>query len=275
MSDIHKLEVLSLISRINQEVINHTGKLTRPPSRANADRSPGITDSTIAEFLIALHLKSKTLPVFKQNVKEAGAEFADSFLENIDRLILSLHPKYKKKSKKANVKDKDSAISDKEKKQRMFPGLALPDQEWKPPPQADGEKDAVTKEVDGLMSQLEGFAKKTRPRAGDFMDTDEPSPKRRRLESPPSRRRSPSPPRGRGYGYNDSRDDSRGRDDRGPGGSYRDNRGSGRGRELDERPVVYKIYDGRVSSIRDFGAFVQLEGVKGRVEGMRLCALSR
>jgi ATP-dependent RNA helicase DHX8/PRP22 len=37
---------------------------------------------------------------------------------------------------------------------------------------------------------------------------------------------------------------------------------------------VYKIYDGRVSSIRDFGAFVQLEGVKGRVEGMRLYALS-
>jgi ATP-dependent RNA helicase DHX8/PRP22 len=172
----------------------------------------------------------------------------------------------------------------------MFPGLALPDQEWRPAPPADGEKDAVTKEVDGLMSQLEGFAKKSRPRAGDFMETDEPSPKRRRLDSPPSRRRSPSPPRGRGYGYNDSRDDSRGSgsyyDNRGPGygyndsrddsrghSSYRDNRGPGR--ELDDRPVVYKIYDGRVSSLRDFGAFVQLEGVKGRVEGMHPCALSR
>jgi ATP-dependent RNA helicase DHX8/PRP22 len=150
----------------------------------------------------------------------------------------------------------------------MFPGLALPDQEWRPPPQADGEKkDAITKEVDGLMSQLEGFAKKTRPRAGDFMETDEPSPKRRRLDSPPPHRRSPSPPRGRGYGYNDSRDDSRSR------GSYRDNRGPGR--ELDDRPVVYKIYDGRVSSIRDFGAFVQLEGVKGRAEGTHLCFLTR
>ena len=50
-------------------------------------------------------------------------------------------------------------------------------------------------------------------------------------------------------------------------------RGTGRV-ELDERPVVYKIYDGKVSSLRDFGAFVQLEGVKGRVEGRSLSTCS-
>lgn len=37
--------------------------------------------------------------------------------------------------------------------------------------------------------------------------------------------------------------------------------------ELDEKPVLYKIYNGRVTNLRDFGAFVSLEGVKGRVEG--------
>ena len=37
--------------------------------------------------------------------------------------------------------------------------------------------------------------------------------------------------------------------------------------QLDERPVLYKIYDGKVSSLKDFGAFVQLEGVAGRFEG--------
>jgi ATP-dependent RNA helicase DHX8/PRP22 len=36
---------------------------------------------------------------------------------------------------------------------------------------------------------------------------------------------------------------------------------------LDERPVIFKIYSGRISSLKDFGAFVQLEGVAGRVEG--------
>jgi ATP-dependent RNA helicase DHX8/PRP22 len=36
---------------------------------------------------------------------------------------------------------------------------------------------------------------------------------------------------------------------------------------VDERPVLFKIYGGRISSLKDFGAFVQLEGVTGRVEG--------
>jgi ATP-dependent RNA helicase DHX8/PRP22 len=33
------------------------------------------------------------------------------------------------------------------------------------------------------------------------------------------------------------------------------------------RPVLYKTYDGRVSGIKEFGAFVTLGGVAGRVEG--------
>lgn len=36
----------------------------------------------------------------------------------------------------------------------------------------------------------------------------------------------------------------------------------------DDAPVIYKIYNGRVTNMRDFGAFVQLDGVRGRVEGM-------
>ncbi|KAJ2551243.1 DEAH-box ATP-dependent RNA helicase prp22, partial [Coemansia sp. RSA 1933] len=37
---------------------------------------------------------------------------------------------------------------------------------------------------------------------------------------------------------------------------------------LDEAPVQYKIYAGRVTNLKDFGAFISLDGVKGRVEGM-------
>src|SRR5690606_7841641 len=84
--------------------------------------------------------------------------------------------------------------------------------------------------------------------------SDEPPAKRQR------RSRSPSPYRGRspGRGGYDRRD----RDDR-----Y--DRRPGRA-QLDERPVVFKIYEGKVAGIKDFGAFVQLEGVAGRVEGMYL-----
>jgi predicted RNA-binding protein with RPS1 domain len=37
---------------------------------------------------------------------------------------------------------------------------------------------------------------------------------------------------------------------------------------VDETPVLYKIYRGRVSKLMDFGAFVQLEGLATPMEGL-------
>ncbi|KAI0756399.1 P-loop containing nucleoside triphosphate hydrolase protein [Daedaleopsis nitida] len=233
--DLYNLEFLSLVAKITQEIDNHTG----------------LSDKTLAEFVISLHDQSKTLPEFKAKLQEVGANFPESFIENVDRLILALHPKHKKRSNGKENASADSPIVDEtDKKKRMFPGLALKDQEW----QHGAPKDAIMKEVDDMMSQLEGVAKRARPRSPD----DERSPKRprhsrsrSRSPPPPPRRRSPSPHRGRGY--DDRRDDRRGR---------------GGGRQVDDRPVLFKIYDGRVNGMKEFGAFVQLEGVAGRVEGM-------
>ena len=225
--------------------------------------------------MIVLHGKSKTLDDFKAKLKENGADFPDSFVENLDRLILALHPKYKKKAK-ANAKSKKKDNDDttlKDHRARMFPGLALPDQEWKSSPLSEknetATKDATEKEVDGLMSQLEGFAKKSRPRATDMMDIEDgPATKRRRTDLSPPRRRGRSPqmdldgPRDHNRGRDDGpRDHNRGRDDWD---------GERRRQRLDERPVLYKIYDGKVSGLSQFGAFVNLEGVRGRVEGTSL-----
>lgn len=227
--DLYNLEFLSLVAKITQEIDNHTG----------------LSDKTLAEFVIDLHDKSKTLPEFKKKLKDVGADFPESFIENVDRLILTLHPKHKKKSSKTNGKAKadiDATPEEQDKQRRLFPGLALANQDWQP----TISKDSLMKEVDDMMSQFETSAKKGRPRPAE----DEPSPKRqRRSRSPSPRRRNPSPPRGRG---ND-------RDDR---------RGGGRGRPvLDERPVLFKIYNGRVAGMKEFGAFVQLEGIAGRAEG--------
>jgi ATP-dependent RNA helicase DHX8/PRP22 len=226
--DLYNLEFLSLVAKITQEIDNHTG----------------LNDKTLAEFVIDLHDKSKTLADFKASLKEMGADFPESFVENIDRLVLTLHPKHKKKSSaKANGKAKSNGndVSDeKDKQKRMFPGLALADQEWQP----TVSKDVLLKEVDDMMAQFETSSMRSRPNPRQDAS---PSRKRRRTSMSPPRRRSVSPPRGRGY-------------DRGP---------SGRGRgQLDERPVLYKIYDGRVQGLKEFGAFVQVEGVAGRVEGM-------
>jgi len=267
--DLYSLELLSTVSKITQEILNHTGTSSLTSSLYTFLQLTrgfvGVNDKTLAEFVIALHEESKTLAEFKQKLKDVGADFPESFVENMDRLILNMHPKHKKKSNKSSKtkpgKEGPSEISEKDRKARMFPGLALPDQDWEPTQKFDG-KDATAIEVDDLMSQLENVGNRrsrARPTAGDFMkDGLERSPKRRRPNSPsppryPERRRTPSPPRVRN-GYDDAQ---RGR---------RDN-ASSRSR-LDEKPVLYKIYNGKVSSIKDFGAFIQLEGIAGRVEGV-------
>ncbi|KAB5590392.1 Pre-mRNA-splicing factor [Ceratobasidium theobromae] len=261
MDDLYKLELLSLTSTVSKEILNNAG----------------INDKTLAEFIISLHEQSKTQDAFKKKLKDVGADFPDSFVENLDRLILSMHPKYKrkkaKKAKAAEEKGESSTggVDEADKKRRMFPGLALPDQEWRASNDfgKDGmaaEKDAASKEVDDLMSQLEGVAKKkaNRPTAADFIEPSEPPAKRAKrdmdVDSPPQRGEGSSGygrDRGgdRGYGRRD--DDDRGRRERGTGRP-----------PMDDKPVLYKIYDGTVQGIKDFGAFVQLDGVMGRVQGM-------
>lgn len=231
--DLAQLEFLSLVAKITQEVLNHTG----------------INEKTLAEFVIALHDDSKTLAEFKTNLSNAGADFPDSFVETVDRLILTMHPKHKKRQPKGDDSNGqkenghvEGGLDEQDKKRRLFPGLALADK----PALSSAEKDLVMKEVDDMMAQFESASKKnTRARPSD----DQPSPKRlRRDRSSSPRRRTPSP-RGRSHDRGHRRD-----------GRYTT--------AVDERPVLYKIYTGRVSSVKEFGAFATLDGVAGRTEGM-------
>ncbi|KAG6919029.1 hypothetical protein DXG01_009739 [Tephrocybe rancida] len=221
MADLYELEYLSLVAKITQELNNHLG----------------LNDKTLAEFIIALHDQSnKSLSAFKAKLNEMDAGFPASFVENIDRLILSMHPKHKKKSSKPskqNGKDAagDGELTEQEKKKRLFPGLALMDKEVAP---------AVSDDV--FLAELGDLVSgRKRPRQAE----EPPSPKRQR------RGRSPSPQRGRG------RENDR----------YSDRGGGGRP-TFDEQAVLFKVYNGKVTGLKEFGAFVTLEGVKGRAEGM-------
>ncbi|EIW86950.1 P-loop containing nucleoside triphosphate hydrolase protein [Coniophora puteana RWD-64-598 SS2] len=220
--DLYNLEFLSLVNKITQEISNHVG----------------INDKTLAEFVISLHDESKSLAEFKQRLQDTGLE--GSVIENMDRLILTLHPKHKKKTKSAAAQlSNGDGVDDKQR--RLFPGLSIPNQ--------DVTKDALMKEVDDMMAQFETASKKPKVADVDERPAKKPRMDRSRSRSPP-RRRSPDPYRRNGYDDNSSR-------------------GRGRGRpQVDERPVLFKIYDGRVNGIKEFGAFVQLEGVAGRAEGM-------
>jgi ATP-dependent RNA helicase DHX8/PRP22 len=237
MDDLDAFELLSLVSKITSELQNHLG----------------INEPTLAEFVIAQHEKCTSTADFKKSLDAMGAEFPQSLIESIDRLILTMHPKHRKKQNGHVEQDGNNKSFDEvDKKARIFKGLAIPDQEQK----WDEDDIAIEKskpQADDTFAQLEGLA-----------DTTNQSSRKRRHEG--------------------HRDHERGRDrsnyhrlDNHSGGHY----GEKRRRsplesnfrrpptpEVDSLPQLYKCYDGVVTGIKDFGAFVNIRGVKGKVDGL-------
>lgn len=266
MDDLASLELLSLVSRITSELNNHVG----------------INDKTLAEFVIDQHAKSGgKLSEFKNSMAALGADFPNSLVESIDRLIRTMHPKYKME-KQAAQSDMDelSALASKAK---MFSGLAVPD---KRPNWDDWEDDTVGQKAieevpptgDDTFAMLEGLAPGRKATNGNSRkrsrspERDEYSRDRRPRQKQWSR--SPSPreekrSRRRHEDDDDKRHRRRHRDrDDGDGHHSSHRRDRELDEELDDHPELYKIYDGVVTGVKDFGAFVNLKGVKGKVDGL-------
>lgn len=102
MEELSKLEHLSLVSKICTELDNHLG----------------MNDKDLAEFIIDLAEENDTLESFKKALIEKGAEFPDSFIANLLRIIQLM-----KKSKKNTFEDNFKPDTD--NLAMKFPGLAL------------------------------------------------------------------------------------------------------------------------------------------------------
>ena len=252
MDALDQLEYLSMCNSLVQELQNHIGD--------------EMGDKTLAEFIVSLHEESKDASEFKTKLREVGAEqFTDSLVGTLNRLITNMHPKYKGKRKGAagaTNGSKADAMKDKTK----ISALSLPDgskwqsieelvvEEQREKAALEKGKNPMAKNVDDLMSQLDNIGEKRKAAV-----TSESNGSDRR-----GRRVSVSPPRmGNGRGR-----DGYDRENRRDSGHGRDGRNGGGRPGLDAAPVLYKIYDGKVSNMRDFGAFVSLDGVAGRAEGM-------
>lgn len=285
MDDLQSLELFSLVSRITGELQNHLG----------------VNDKTLAEFVIDQHLSCGSFAEFKKTLEDMGAEFPQSLMESIDRLVLTMHPKYKSKKTETageSIGDDDmDMLGALEKKARVFKGLAVPD---KAPSWEEEERNAVDESnakadaMDDTFAMLEGLAgkvqgdngrstrdeRKRRSRSPDYDDYDRGRSRHNRYRSR-SRSRSVRRSRrdddvdefGRSLGKYSSRDEK-----------YRNGHGERRRKrdrydddddfrrrppvELDDQPILYKVYEGRVTGVKDFGAFVNLQGVKGKVDGL-------
>ncbi|KAH8696121.1 ATP-dependent RNA helicase DHX8 [Talaromyces proteolyticus] len=284
MDDLQSLELFSLVSRVTSELQNHLG----------------INDKTLAEFVIDQHTQSDSFATFKNVLEEMGADFPPSLIESIDRLVLTMHPKYKakKEADHADTQEDDDmdALGAIERKARIFKGLAVPDKEqtWEDDrplsPNKVDEHDAPASAMDDTFAMLEGLAGKAREdgnerssrkrsRSPDYGEYEAGSNRRRK-----DKYRSRSRSHGREHhGRHKTRGDDGERynkhSDR--NGSHRNgyDRRSRRDDdddhfrrpptpELDDQPVLYKTYDGRVTGVKDFGAFVNLQGVRGKVDGL-------
>ncbi|KAF5530173.1 ATP dependent RNA helicase [Fusarium mexicanum] len=259
MDDLSNLELLSLVSKVSSELKNHMN----------------LEDKTVAEFLIDKRTKCSNFEDFRDDLAKALPSIPLSLIESIDRLVLALHPQFKGKVKANHEEHHSRTLKEKEK---VFSGLALPDNQ---PARGDDGSGAFDDTL-ALLEGLEGKAKKEKsarkrsrsPREGDYKES-----RRRRKRSRSGERRKRDKYRSRSRSRSHERGDEDWRD------GYRDSRKDRRRRrrhdddnddrfrnapapDVDDSPQLHKVYEGHVTGLKDFGAFINLHNVKGRVDGL-------
>lgn len=276
LESLESLELLSLVSKISSELQNHLGI---PDEGAR---------KTLAEFVIAKRLECDSLDDFKKMLPSMGAStLPNSLVESVDRLVCTLHPKLKGKRQRAE--DDTRPHRSIQEKEQIFKGLSMPDKE----PAYDGDVDG-TDEIDDTLALLEGLEPKTKKdraqngRKRSRSPGDDEDSRSRRKDRYRNRSRSRSHDRKRDH-FDDNNGYRRGRNGRHEDDyANRDGRKKNRAirgrfddeddeddqfrrpppQEMDDAPQLYKVYDGHVTGIKDFGAFVNLHGIRGKVDGL-------
>lgn len=166
IDEVAKLEHLSLVSKICTELENHLG----------------INDKDLAEFIIHLSEKNGTFESFKKVLIENGAEFSDSFVQNLLRIIKHMKPTPAQAS--APVKSKKDELSTK------FPALALPNERLDEKMSNDDDDDIINQ----AMASLEAFAPSSLKNNNTNSELNETKSERKRSRSRDRKRnRSRSP----------------------------------------------------------------------------------
>ena len=278
MDGLEDFELLGLVSKVTSEIRNHLG----------------ISETTLAEFVIDQHTKCQSITEFKSKLEDMGAEFPQSLVESIDRLVIAMHPKNKGKKNGISSLDEDGR-DEHAKKTKLFKGLAIPDkdQSWVDDGKANRsnggslEKEAKLDAMDDTFAMLEGLASKADRSKQSRKRSLSPIEDGRRGRDKTKRHRYTSESRSRSRRRHRKNE----REDR---GMYEDDFGRARKNispddsnhrrrrhlnetdrfkrpptpEMDAQPILHKVYDGRVTGIKDFGIFVNLKTVKGKVDGL-------
>ena len=277
--DLEKLEKLSLVSKVCTELENHLG----------------LNDKDLAEFIIHLAEKNDTFDTFKSVLIEtSGDSFPDSFIANLLRIIQRMNPSMRQQHQQAqsnnsstvtgpltgsNFKTIDTGV-----KKVLCPALALPNErvvldvvnqnrEASSDEDKKGEKtkDSSKSHKSSSSSHHHQHKKskkssKHRRRSRSRSEDRSSASSRSRSRTPPrkqrhrDRSRSPDLNKRSNDRQNSSRDDDRTRKS--------DKYPIALNNKEPTEPLVGDIYDGIVSSLMQFGCFVQLKDFRKKTEGL-------
>ena len=231
---------------------------------------------------------------FKRELIKNGAEFSDSFMSNLLRIILLMKP--------AGSKSVNAALFDAPEKDSLakkFPGLAIPNKFGEDPQVESKDAESI---VENMMAELEALApptssiekkresrrsrspvkgnrsrsrskdkkKRMRSRSRDRKKRSRSKDRKKRSRSREKRSRSREKRR---KSRSRSREKRRRSRSRSPKDRRRDQRHS-KSRddkkrvEMKDDPEPGKIYDGKVANIVSFGCFVQIFGLRKKWEGL-------
>ena len=110
-NSIDELQRLSLVSKVCTELDNHLG----------------LSDRTLAEFIIHLADDFPDPSAFRIALSENGAEFPDSLSDNLLRMIGAMKPSNRvSKSSRAEFRRSAAPRVPRNQKEARFPGLAMP-----------------------------------------------------------------------------------------------------------------------------------------------------
>lgn len=245
------MEHLSLVSKICTELDNHYS----------------LNDKDLAEFIIHLARENPASADFKRALSACDADFADSFMDNLLRIITHMRPKPIHEQSRPNL----------EEWSQSWPCLAMPNEE---------KGRAKLKEdppEDEMMAMLEALAPSQRPKEERSLSPSQSE--RHAQESRSKRRKDRRGSRSRSKSRSPSRHRDRDRDRDGRRRRHHHRRSSrsrsrdgSRDRSQSRRkapetkfhdvPQVQKVYRARVQNITNFGCFVALEGFRQKVEGL-------
>jgi len=268
--DVNILKDLSLVSKISTELENHLG----------------LNDKDLAEFIIHLAKENNTFLTFRKALIKNGAEFSDSFIANLLRIIQHMEPT------KVSSEKPLKSVSKQDELALKFPALVLPN-ENKQHSNTSAKYDDIIKNamVSAPSNKKQSIDIEKSNNKGDSNEKKNKRKKRSRSRSRERKYKSRSPNRKERRHRSRSRSPYRSRDRtrRRRSGSRehrkslsRDRKDSRYSRKRDKsrsrsnsieeslslEPEVNKIYTGKVANIMPFGCFVQLEGLRRRWEGL-------